>query len=38
MRIQLPVVFANSLMGASLGVVRQQVTPEDVAEGTLTGV
>ncbi len=35
MRIYLPAVFANSFVGASLGVVRQQVIPEEVAEGTL---
>jgi len=35
MRVYLPAVFAYSFVGTSLGVVRQQVIPEEVAEGTL---
>lgn len=36
MRIHLPAVFVNSFVRPSLGVVRQQVIPEEVAEGNLT--
>lgn len=35
MRIQLPAVFAISRVGTNMGVVRQQLVPEEVAEGNL---